>query len=278
MVQARTLDVLITVKTYPIPSKKYDELVCTAGVLPDGQFVRLYPINFRDLPFSRQYRKYQWIRVRAEKHGGRDSRKESYRPYCDTLKVLGEPIPTGPGGDWSERAKFALAGKSDSMEHLYEKKNNDGTSLGVFRPKNVKDLIVSPDTSDWKPSFRAALLQAQLWETRRITCEPPRKVPFRFQYVFECDDGRCKGKHQMMIEDWELGALFWKLVDKGDSHERAAEKVKERFLTDLCGPDKETYFYVGTVLGHGTWVVIGVFYPSARFHDKLTTRTPPLFR
>jgi len=24
--------VLITVKTYPIPSNKYDELVCTAGV------------------------------------------------------------------------------------------------------------------------------------------------------------------------------------------------------------------------------------------------------
>ncbi len=26
--------VLITVKTYPLPSSKYDELVCTAGVLP----------------------------------------------------------------------------------------------------------------------------------------------------------------------------------------------------------------------------------------------------
>ena len=40
------LKVLITVKTYPIPSKKYDELVCTAGVTESGDFVRLYPINF----------------------------------------------------------------------------------------------------------------------------------------------------------------------------------------------------------------------------------------
>ena len=28
--------VLITVKTYPLPSSKYEELVCTAGLLEDG--------------------------------------------------------------------------------------------------------------------------------------------------------------------------------------------------------------------------------------------------
>ena len=27
--------ILITVKTYPLPSNKYEELVCTAGVLKD---------------------------------------------------------------------------------------------------------------------------------------------------------------------------------------------------------------------------------------------------
>ena len=55
------LKILITVKTYPIPSKKYDELVCTAGVTETGDFIRLYPINFRELPFTRQYKKYQWV-------------------------------------------------------------------------------------------------------------------------------------------------------------------------------------------------------------------------
>jgi len=39
------LKVLITVKTLPIPSSKYDELVCTAGVTEAGDFVRLYPIT-----------------------------------------------------------------------------------------------------------------------------------------------------------------------------------------------------------------------------------------
>ena len=83
------LKVLITVKTYPIPSAKYGELVCTAGVTEEGDFVRLYPVNSRDQPYGKQYRKYQWVEIDAERHRGRDSRKESYRPDCDTLVILG---------------------------------------------------------------------------------------------------------------------------------------------------------------------------------------------
>lgn len=130
----KTLRVLITVKTYPIPSSKYDELVCTAGVTEAGDFVRLYPINFRDLPFSQQYKKYQWIEVQAAKHTGRDSRKESYRPVGDSIRVLGDPIKSNPG-NWRERARYALAKKAQSMEELRESQDSDRTSLGVFKPK-----------------------------------------------------------------------------------------------------------------------------------------------
>ena len=37
--------VLITVKTYPTISTKYEELVCTAGFKEDGTWIRIYPIN-----------------------------------------------------------------------------------------------------------------------------------------------------------------------------------------------------------------------------------------
>ena len=255
------MKVLITVKTYPIPSAKYDELVCTAGVTEEGDFIRLYPINFRDLPFSQQYKKYQWIEVMARKHHGHDSRKESYRPDCSTLRILGKPIPSQPD-NWAARARYVLAKKSDSMEHLYEQQSADRTSLGVFKPKSVEDLLITPDDPDWKPGFKAALQQARLWEDRTVSRNPPRKVPFKFRYRFVCDDPRCRG-HHMMIEDWEVGALFWRLVDKGCSHEEAARQVKEKFLSDLCGPRVDTHFFVGTILAHPkTWVVIGVFYPK----------------
>jgi hypothetical protein len=255
------LKVLITVKTYPIPSAKYDELVCTAGVRESGDFVRLYPINFRNLSFDQQYKKYQWIEVEATKHVGRDVRKESYRPNCDTLRVLGKPIPP-KRGDWSERARYALAKRSQSLEELYELQAQDNTSLGVFRPKTVKDLVISADETEWPAKFTAALKQSRLFETRGRTLVPPRKVPFKFHYEFECDDPRCNG-HRMMIEDWEVGALYWNLINRGCSPDEATAKVKQKFLDEICGASKDTHFYVGTILAHPkSWVIIGVFWPK----------------
>ncbi|MCH8148727.1 MAG: hypothetical protein IH987_12145 [Planctomycetes bacterium] len=266
------LKVLITVKTYPIPSSKYDELVCTAGVTEDGDFIRLYPINFRDLPYSKQYKKYQWIEVMAEKHRGRDARKESYRPDSETLTILGEPIPTKPG-DWSERAKYALANKAQSLEELIDRQKDDRTSLGIFRPKKIRDLVIERTDSQWNPRFLEALKQSRLWEDRKVTKQPPRKVPFKFSYRFECDDERCKGNHKMMIEDWEVGALYWRLIDKGANPDEAAAKVQAKFLDDLCGPNKDTHFYVGTILAHPkSWVVIGVFYPKKTTVKKRTQK------
>jgi hypothetical protein len=270
------LKILITVKTYPIPSKKYDELVCTAGVTERGDFVRLYPINFRELPFTRQYKKYQWIEVMADKHQGRDVRKESYRPDCDSIQTLGEPIPS-TRDNWAERARYVLKKRARSMEDLYDQQAADRTSLGIFRPEEVHDLIISPDNSEWPPKFLQALQQQRLFEYRQRTLEPPRKVPFKFHYCFKCDDSRCKG-HKMMIEDWEVGALFWRLVDKGASHKDASVKVRDKFLNDLCGPDKDTHFYVGTILAHPkTWVVIGVFYPKIKSRKTKPVARPTLF-
>jgi hypothetical protein len=255
-----TIRVLITVKTCPIPSVKYDELVCTAGVTESGDFVRLYPINFRDLPYSSQFKKYQWIEVEATKHTGRDSRKESYRPNSDTIHLIGEPIETKD--NWSERAKYALAKRSRSMEDLAAQKELDKTSLGIFKPKKVHDLVITHADSEWKPDFLNALKQQRLWETRTASKEPPRKVPYKFQYKFECDDPRCHRNHQMMIEDWEISQLYWNCIDGGSFPEDACKKVKQKFLDQICATDRDTHFYVGTVLAHGTWVVIGTFWPK----------------
>ncbi len=46
--------VYIVVKTYPTISDKYAELVCTAGVLEDGSWIRLYPIPFRKLEINQK--------------------------------------------------------------------------------------------------------------------------------------------------------------------------------------------------------------------------------
>jgi hypothetical protein len=239
--------------------------------------VRLYPINFRDLPFSQQYRKYQWVEVQAERHKGRDTRKESYRPDGESLVIVGEPIPTNRG-DWSARAKYALAKRVMSIEELSKQQECDNTSLGVFKPKKVHDLLIVPDDANWKPKFLEALRQARLWEDRQVTKEPPRKVPFKFKYRFECDDDRCKQNHEMMIEDWEVGAHYWRLVDKGAAPGEAAKGVREKFLNEVCGPGKDTHFFVGTILAHPkSWVVIGVFWPKLPVKKPTKERNLRLF-
>ena len=261
------LRILITVKTYPIPSAKYGELVCTAGVTEQGGFVRLYPVNFRDQPYSRQYRKYQWIEVFAEKHRGRDTRKESYRPDCDTLITCGEPIPT-LRGDWTARSQYVLKNVAQSLEELKAQQDIDKTSLGLFKPREILDIEIEAVTGQWKGSFLEELRQARIWDDRTVSSQPPRKVPFIFRYVFRCDDERCKSTHRIMIEDWEVGALYWRLVDGGATPQEAAAKVKEKFLGELCGPERDTHFFVGTVLSYPkSWVIIGVYWPPRLKHD-----------
>jgi len=49
MSQIERKKVYIVVKTYPTISKKYSEIVCTAGILENGDWIRLYPIPFRKL-------------------------------------------------------------------------------------------------------------------------------------------------------------------------------------------------------------------------------------
>jgi hypothetical protein len=162
------------------------------------------------------------------------------------------------------------------MEELKDKQAKDNTSLGIFRPKRIIDVAVSTADSDWKAGFKAALAQCRFWEERKASREPLRKVPFKFQYRFECDDARCHRNHKMMIEDWEVGALYWKCVDAGATPDEAARKVKHKFLDEICSPENDTYFYVGTVFAHPkSWVIVGAYYPKKRHHQAL--HEPTLF-
>ena len=80
--------VLITVTTYPLPSRSYDELVCTAGILDSGNWIRIYPVPLSfliDLKGSGKVNnvKYTWIELEVNKRTD-DFRPESYSPkYYD---------------------------------------------------------------------------------------------------------------------------------------------------------------------------------------------------
>lgn len=247
--------VLVTVKTYPLPSRGYQELVCTAGVLDDGSFIRLYPVDFRYQPYWKWYSKYQWIDVDVEKNLD-DNRKESYRPNLQTLKPIGKVLSTK--NKWQARKKYVLAQGAKSMETLQDLQEKENVSLGIVRPKRIHDFIVEADDPDWKPEWKALFKQQKLFGPQQKLLE---KIPYKFSYKFECDDPRCTG-HQMMIEDWEIGRLYLQMRDKHGSPEAAVDKVRQKFFDQMCAQKIDTHFFVGTVAQFRTWIVLGVFWPA----------------
>lgn len=230
--------VLVTVKTYPVPSRTYRELVCTAGVLEDGTFIRLYPIDYRYRNPEQQYDKYQWIEVEVEKHEG-DKRKESYRPDIDSIKPLEK---VGTEDNWYKRKEIVLQNVSQSIEELDDKREQDHTSLGIIKPKEVTDLVIEPDKEEWDAKKKKVLQQKRLFGPDN---KPLDKIPFKFRYEFTCNDPRCNG-HKMAIEDWEVGQLYRNELRRLGDKQEAAKSTKHKFFDILCGEDKETYFFVGT--------------------------------
>lgn len=249
------LKVLITVKTYPLPSEGYQELVCTAGVLPDGSFIRLYPIDYRYRPYWQWYKKYQWVEVNAERND-KDPRPESFRPAAGAaIQPLGEPL--GTARNWADRKKFILAKGVQTMCGL-QQLPQDQRSLGIIKPKTVSDFIAEKVDGDWKPEWKSLFQQQMLIGPQQ---KPLEKIPYKFSYAYTCEDPACKG-HKMMIEDWELGQLYRSMRDKFQDENTAAQKVREKWFTQICAPEVDTHFYVGTVLKHGTWVILGAFWPK----------------
>jgi hypothetical protein len=253
--QFHSTKVLITVMTYPLPSRGYQELICTAGVTHDGNWIRLYPIDYRYRPKNQQFHKYQWIEVGLAPGGsGNDNRKESRRPDLDSIKLLGEPLPTTNG--WQERRKYIDPLPLHTVNQLRELYEQDRTSLGVVRPKRVIDVNIENIDTEWKPEWQAILNQMKLFGPQP---KPLTKIPYKFSYIFACEDS--SRPHHAMIEDWELGVLYLRELDRLGSPKKAAESVRHKYLYELCAPDRDTRFFMGTTFPYNSWVVVGVFWP-----------------
>lgn len=75
--------ILILVKAYPQPSKKYGESVCTAGITSSGNWIRIYPVEFRNLPIESKFEKWSWIEANIIKSS--DPRPESHKIDHDSI-------------------------------------------------------------------------------------------------------------------------------------------------------------------------------------------------
>lgn len=91
------------------------------------------------------------------------------------------------------------------------------------------------------------------------------KLPYKFFYKFKDDDGKAS---RLMIEDWEIGALYWNCLKASEGDEsKALTKVKEKYESKFLNHN-DIYLFLGTTKEWHTrraknpFVIIGVFYPQ----------------
>lgn len=265
------MKVLITVKTYPTLSKKYDELVCTAGFGEDGRWIRIYPIQFRQLDYANQYRKYEWIEIDLEKNKD-DFRPESYHPV--NLNAVPQILnKVGTENNWQQRKTLCLRKVYDNLTLLIEEAKNREicTSLAIFKPQKVIDFVWEEVEREWDDGKIQAMKQLKLFEkANEKGFELVKKLPYKFSYLFEDNQGK---KSVLMVEDWEVGALYWNCLEKYQDEKTACEKVKQRYLDEFT-KKCDLYFFLGTTKAHhfqskNPFIIVGVFYPTKEIQTNL---------
>ncbi|WP_339611809.1 hypothetical protein [uncultured Planktosalinus sp.] len=267
--------VLITVKTYPTLSSTYGELVCTAGFLEDGTWIRLYPIPFRKLKYNERYKKYQWIELDIVKND-KDFRPESYRPATiDTPIKLLETIDTK--NNWFLRKQYVLNNVHTDIKALIANAHNTEicTSLAVFKPTVIKNFKIEQIEGQYDKKkmdqLQALNDQQNLFEMDDLKFELAEKLPYKFSYELEDINGVAS---TMMIEDWEIGQLYRNTLAAAEGNEEIAiSKVKEKYFDDFA-KTKDLHLFLGTTKSFhyrskNPFMIIGTFTPMIDIQTSL---------
>jgi hypothetical protein len=259
--------ILITVTTYPLPSRSYDELVCTAGILEDGSWIRIYPIPLSFLNQIKKdtgFKKYTWIELDVKERTD-DFRPESHSPNNYDVRILSNPIDTK--NYWKERKKFCLKNLYINKSKLIrDSQSPRNISLATFKPSKITNFIIDKDTRTWKNEWIEIRKQTDLFA--EIDDDPEKiipKVPYKFSYTFEDDEGVSS---TLMIEDWEIFQLYWNCFRNSKGNEEIAlEKVKQKYFDEFTFKH-DIYLFLGTTMqwhrrrAPNPFVIIGVFYPK----------------
>src|SRR3989344_1497836 len=255
--------ILIVAKTYPNLSSKYDETVCVAGLKENGEWIRIFPIRYRKLPYSQQFRKFDIIEADIDKINDKYIRKESHKVKDETIKIIGglsvstDKLSKKEALDnWKKRREIMLKSINSSIEELENERDINNKSIGIIKPFKILDFYKKKieDCRDWEKDLINGTQKTLFGDYK----SPLDKIPYWIGYNFICNGKNCKG-HDMMCEDWETMQLFRRMREKYNDDEVAFSKVKEKYLEWI--KDRDLYFVVGTESRWNKFLIISLFYP-----------------
>lgn len=242
---------LVLVKTYPNPSRKASEAVCTAGIDEAGKLVRLFPIPFRTLEESQRFAKWQWISARVRK-ARNDPRQESHEVEYGSIVAL-EHVPAGRAG-WSERWGLIEHLLSPSLEAVID----SGATLGLIKPRNYSLTFEQLAEKDWTRDEVSKLQgggKVNLFGKPVAPTNLLEKMPVRFRYVFDCSDDT-RG-HPLIFEDWEVCESWRKWKGRYRTHRMLEAAIANKYVDEPKAKDN-LYVFIGNTAAHPkAWLVIG---------------------
>lgn len=126
--------------------------------------------------------------------------------------------------------------------------------------------MIEAEDRDWKPVWTQIRQQLDLFaegaQTEAKAMIP--KLPYKFSYRFEDANGKMS---TLMIEDWEIGQLFWNCLRRAIGDETVAlEKVREKYEQTFLAKH-DVHLFLGTtqkfhaMRAPNPFMIIGVFYP-----------------
>ena len=259
--QVTRLRLLVTVKTAPRPTDRYDQTIYAAGVSADPfrpGWIRLAPIPVRELGPGAAFGTYDIISVDARPVGP-CPRRETWRPVPHTL------VREHHLRQWRCRRPWLdpYLGEPLCQPHRNTSGRPDVPALVLVRPRQVDELVLAPHPG-WTSEQRRRLdtYADRLDPAGRQERGPLREPRFTGDYRYRCAAYDCTG-HRQTILDWEFVALQHRLAGLPDDRLRAA--LTTAFLHRICGPDRDLAFYLGrSATRPDAFDVLGVYWPPRR--------------
>jgi hypothetical protein len=149
------------------------------------------------------------------------------------------------------------------------------TSLAVFKPTDIIKFTITPVEREWNKKKLEKLRQDRssnlFAQEEEDLFEVVRKLPYKFSYVLR----DCNGKQsKMMIEDWEIGQLYWNCLARHEGNEAlAVADIKKKYFDDFART-KDLHLFLGTsqlhhLTGKNPFMIIGTFHPKIEIQQTL---------
>ncbi|WP_430453675.1 hypothetical protein [Rhodopirellula europaea] len=228
-------------------SKKYTETVCTGGVQPTGEFVRLYPIPFRFLPTEMRYKRWDIIEVDVYK-SSKDPRPESWHLVPGSpIDVIEHVASERRRWEWMHPTVFESRQTMEEME----------LTNGCVQIEPL-EFFHKTDDKEWSESQKAVIRQGDLFATEDEMRAIGERVPYQFRLRFREVSTGIVDERKVLA--WSYYTGYLRLHSSGKSKLDALDVVTERVKASIFNPKRAVYAIFGTHSRFGHWMISGLYH------------------